>query len=434
MLVTAPAVAQGGAKLAVGPEAGGYLCPDGRQLYVKSCYDNSANASCGIVQMHLPMQNGFQRESSDLRSKILPSVAACKVYPVEFRQDGTVGLVVPKTIAPKAAAPAQTAKTPVAASPARSVTVTDGMAIGHEGVRSSLVRVSPTGAPNIVYVDEASRNATAQADVVTIWYLVVDVDGKSVVAGSPATWTEDVVNCKQRSFVLTSFISLDRKATVLSASKGDKLSSVTKGSIGEAAADIACKPAAPYPGARFASAAIAIEDAFASAKAAAAAKVAAPVAKPAVAKIPPAPKPVKAKIRLPATEIEKTFFLAAKEGRFQGAVNAFIKFPEDRKAVAVELTDEQGMTALHWAAINGNGAGVRWLLDKKADPHLADQKGRTPLKLALDGKHENAMRLLLNAGADARVAMPGHDAELLALTKTDELIAFMIKTAAPAAN
>jgi len=32
------------AKLAVGPDAGGYLCPDGRQLYVKSCYDESSDS------------------------------------------------------------------------------------------------------------------------------------------------------------------------------------------------------------------------------------------------------------------------------------------------------------------------------------------------------------------------------------------------------
>lgn len=45
------AAAQGGATLAVGPDAGGYLCPDGRQLYVKSCYDDSPNANCGVVLM-----------------------------------------------------------------------------------------------------------------------------------------------------------------------------------------------------------------------------------------------------------------------------------------------------------------------------------------------------------------------------------------------
>jgi len=117
--VALSAAAQGSAKLAVGPDAGGYLCPDGRQLYVKSCYDNSANANCGVVLMHLPAQNGFQRESTETRSNLTAGVAACKVYPLEFR-DGTVGLVVPKSTAPQqtAKAPAATSAPKVAAKPA----------------------------------------------------------------------------------------------------------------------------------------------------------------------------------------------------------------------------------------------------------------------------------------------------------------------------
>jgi tetratricopeptide (TPR) repeat protein len=103
------AAAQGSAKLAVGPDAGGYLCPDGRQLYVKSCYDDLPDANCGVVNMHLPAQNGFQRVTTETRSKLTPSVAACKVYPLEFRNDGTVALVVPKS-----APPAQTAEAPAA--------------------------------------------------------------------------------------------------------------------------------------------------------------------------------------------------------------------------------------------------------------------------------------------------------------------------------
>jgi tetratricopeptide (TPR) repeat protein len=117
LVAAAPVIAQTGAKLAVGPEAGGYLCPDGRQVYVKSCYDNSPNARCGLVLMHLPAQNGFQRESTETRSQLAPSLAACKVYPLEFRNDGTVGLVLPKSPPPQQAvkAPAATpAPKPVA--------------------------------------------------------------------------------------------------------------------------------------------------------------------------------------------------------------------------------------------------------------------------------------------------------------------------------
>jgi hypothetical protein len=93
-------------KLAVGPDAGGYLCPDGRQLYVDSCYDEFPDANCGIVNMHLPKRGRYQVVTSGIRSTIMSAVAACKVYPVEFGDDGTVGLVLPKSVAPAQNPPA----------------------------------------------------------------------------------------------------------------------------------------------------------------------------------------------------------------------------------------------------------------------------------------------------------------------------------------
>jgi tetratricopeptide (TPR) repeat protein len=276
--VALSAAAQGSARLAVGPDAGGYLCPDGRQLYVKSCYDNLPDAKCGVVNMHLPAQNGFQRESTETRSKLTQSVAACKVYPVAFRNDGIVGLVVPKSSPPQ-----QTAKAPATSTAAtpRSISVTDGIAIGHNGVRSSLVRISPADkASRIFYVDEASRKATAQKDVIAIWSLTVDIDGKPLVAGAAAVWMEYVLNCKQRSYELTGFIFLDRQATVLSAINSDERGNVTSGQVNEDVADIACKPAQPFKGPRFPSASAAIADAFAVAAPKSAAKPAAPAAQP----------------------------------------------------------------------------------------------------------------------------------------------------------
>jgi hypothetical protein len=87
------------AKLAVGPDAGGYLCPDGRQLYVQSCYDESSESRCGVVNMHLPPRNGFQVVTTEIRSEILPRVAACKILPLLF-MNGTVSLVLPKSAPP----------------------------------------------------------------------------------------------------------------------------------------------------------------------------------------------------------------------------------------------------------------------------------------------------------------------------------------------
>jgi hypothetical protein len=106
------ATASSGAQLAVGPDAGGYLCPDGRQLYVEGCFDNSPDANCGVVLMHLPLQRGYQQKRNQTRSELTPSVAACKVYPLEFRKDYTVQLVLPKSTPQQ-----QTAKPPAASRP-----------------------------------------------------------------------------------------------------------------------------------------------------------------------------------------------------------------------------------------------------------------------------------------------------------------------------
>ena len=84
------------AKLAVGPGAGGYLCPDGRQLYVKSCYDESSESRCGVVNMHLPPRNDFQVVTTEIRSEVLSRVAACTILPLQF-MNGTVSLVMPKS-------------------------------------------------------------------------------------------------------------------------------------------------------------------------------------------------------------------------------------------------------------------------------------------------------------------------------------------------
>ena len=87
------------AKLAVGPDAGGYLCPYGRQLYVKSCYDESSESRCGVVNMHLPPRSDYQVVTTEIRSEVLSRVAACKILPLQF-MNGTVSLVLPKSAPP----------------------------------------------------------------------------------------------------------------------------------------------------------------------------------------------------------------------------------------------------------------------------------------------------------------------------------------------
>ena len=435
MVAAVPAIAQGNAKLAVGPDAGGYLCPDGRQLYVKSCYDTSPDATCGVVLMHVPPLNGFQRESSSTRATLTSGVAACKVYPVEFKNDGTVGLVVPKSPpqqvakAPGAAAPkASTAAPPVATGDTLDLTVADGMAFGQKGVPSSLVRISANSTSRIFYVDEASRKATARKDVITIWSLMIYVDGKPPVAGAAAVWIENYFNCKLNSFEQQLYISLDRQAKVLIVDAGDESGKVAKNSVIEAILGVACKTIPPSKGPRFTSAKAAIDDAFAGAAPKTAAKPATPAAKPVVVA-----KPIKAPIRLPQTETEKKVFDLIKQNLVQAAVSAILRSPDGKLATLTELTDKDGMTALHWATANQNAAATRWLLDKSSKFDRADQKGRTPLRIALDNKDTRVMTMLLDRGADARFALTGHDDELKGFKKTSELADFMIATAGAAA-
>lgn len=416
LAIAATAYTQAGSRLAVGPDAGGYLCPDGRQLYIKSCYDDSPYANCGVVQMHLPLNRGqWQVETTDTRANILPTVAGCKIYPLEFR-NGIVSLVAPK----QQAAPAQTAKPA-----ARTITIP-----GTGGSPVALVRLSTTGGSGTVfYADELSVKS-APDGTIGLWVLQALPNGNTSFPGAAAVWVRYAVNCKQNTYGISVLIEIDAKENPLRAAEVTvENQATTKGSGGEAIVSLACKSAPAPGGARLTSTAAAMAD---SKSASTAPKPSAPVAAPP----PPPPKAVAAKIRLPKTEAEKKFFQMVQSNLMQATINAYIAAPDAEKPVLVkELTDEQGMTALHWAAANGNGAAIRWLLGKDAEVDLADKKGRTPLKIALDAKATNVMTVLLNiGGADARLALPGHDAELRAFKETSERIDFMIKTAAPAKN
>jgi TPR repeat protein len=125
-------------------------------------------------------------------------------------------------------------------------------------------------------------------------------------------------------------------------------------------------------------------------------------------------------------EIGRKVFDAIKNNQFQAAVNASLKAPDRKKLRIAELADEHGMTALHWAVTNRNAAGVRWLLDKGPNLELKDDKGRTPLKIALDNKDVNAMTLLIASGAMTTSVLPGYDDELKVLKKTSDIVEFMI--------
>eukprot|EP00898_Chlorokybus_atmophyticus_P007132 jgi/Chlat1/741/Chrsp104S01226 len=69
--------------------------------------------------------------------------------------------------------------------------------------------------------------------------------------------------------------------------------------------------------------------------------------------------------------------------------------------VASALTGLGGATALHWASDSGGLAAVKWLLDRKALPHITDSYEDSPLHWASAKGHADVARLLLASGAAA---------------------------------
>jgi len=89
--------------------------------------------------------------------------------------------------------------------------------------------------------------------------------------------------------------------------------------------------------------------------------------------------------------------MAAMQGNEQ-AVNVLID-----SGVDVNHKDSIGVGALHWAAFCGHTCVIKRLLEAKADLHITDREGRTPLHVASyersDGQFD-VLRTLIGAGAD----------------------------------
>ena len=66
----------------------------------------------------------------------------------------------------------------------------------------------------------------------------------------------------------------------------------------------------------------------------------------------------------------------------------------ERPDVALNAKNDQGATALHLAAVQGDEALTRSLLLAGADPLMGDRKGRTPENVAAAAGHENVAKLL----------------------------------------
>ncbi|XP_067678956.1 serine/threonine-protein phosphatase 6 regulatory ankyrin repeat subunit B-like [Haliotis asinina] len=65
------------------------------------------------------------------------------------------------------------------------------------------------------------------------------------------------------------------------------------------------------------------------------------------------------------------------------------------------IKDKHGKTPLHYAAAKGSSDSVKLLLEKGADPCTNDLQGKTPLHCAAETEHGDNIRYLLDNGADA---------------------------------
>lgn len=104
---------------------------------------------------------------------------------------------------------------------------------------------------------------------------------------------------------------------------------------------------------------------------------------------------IRAGVEKLSKENGKKLALACERGDFD-LVKKLILLKAD-----VHVKDKYGMTPLHTAAYYGRTEIVRLLLENGADVHAKDRNGWTPLHWAAQWRHVEICKLLLQYGADA---------------------------------
>jgi ankyrin repeat protein len=91
------------------------------------------------------------------------------------------------------------------------------------------------------------------------------------------------------------------------------------------------------------------------------------------------------------------------------------------KGVDVNLSQVDGMTALHWAAYRDDLEMAKHLVNAKADVKVANRYGVTPLSLACTNGNWAMVELLLEAGADPNTKLGGDETALMTAARTGKI-------------
>lgn len=66
---------------------------------------------------------------------------------------------------------------------------------------------------------------------------------------------------------------------------------------------------------------------------------------------------------------------------------------------SVDVCNNQGNSALHWACVNGHDEVVRLLMENSAEPSKLNEFERTPVDEALDRGHQNVVDVIKSFAA-----------------------------------
>jgi len=100
----------------------------------------------------------------------------------------------------------------------------------------------------------------------------------------------------------------------------------------------------------------------------------------------------------PATDVNKTNGYVETPIMYLSLVGDLPRVKQVRTKGA-EL-NQNGWTALHYAAVKGHADIVKYLLAEGALPNALSPNGTTALMMAMSNNHEEVVQLLLNAGAN----------------------------------